>query len=157
MFPYWVKQRFPKKSRPAPRRRPARVHLGLEPLEVREVPTVFSGISGGTLVVHTNNFDGVAIDHVVNSGGSFTEVTSVSGTFLFRDSAITNGIHLQGGFHDVQILATVKPLTYETPRARCPGGVAIRDRRTAVVRFPRTDQAPGPRGGDGSSLGGYVP
>jgi hypothetical protein len=102
------------KSRPAARRRPARTWLGVEALEAREVPTVFAGIDGGgTLVVHSNNFDGVGIDHVVNSAGSFTQVSSRSGTFLFRDSKITHGIHLQGGFHDVSILATVKPLTYD--------------------------------------------
>jgi hypothetical protein len=114
MFPYWLKKLFPKKSRPAARRRQARAQLGLEQLEAREVPTVFAGISGGTLLVHSDRFDGVGIDHVVNSGGAFTEVSSVSGTFLFRDSAITNGIHLQGGFHDISILATVKPLTSDS-------------------------------------------
>jgi hypothetical protein len=39
MCPSWLKQLFPKKSRPASRRRPARVRLGLEALEAREVPS----------------------------------------------------------------------------------------------------------------------
>jgi hypothetical protein len=95
------------KARPAGRRRPARARLGLEALESRLVPTVFSSVDGvGVLQVSTNSGDNVTIDHMVTSQGP---TTLVSGRQIpdFEFSSI----HIQGGFNDVNILATSKPLT----------------------------------------------
>jgi hypothetical protein len=110
MFPYWVKNLFPKKSRPAPRRRPARVRLGLEALESRLVPTVFASLNGGQLVVSTNSHDFLTLDH----SGSMTLLNNLNNPvnhFAFPDAAITNGIKIQPDFDTVAILATVKPVT----------------------------------------------
>jgi hypothetical protein len=114
MFPYWLKALFPKKSRPASRgRRPNRVRLGLEQLETRLVPTVFASVdSAGILQVSTDNNENVRIDHTVTVLGPTTTVTSFGPTTQrqFPDFQLT-GIHIQGGFFDVAIVATSKPLT----------------------------------------------
>jgi hypothetical protein len=106
MFPYWVKKVFPKKSRPASCRRPACVQLGLEALEAREVPTVSAFVDGsGILQVSTNANDDVTINHTVTSLGPTTLVNQRQiADFRFHS------IHIQGGFDNVNILATSKPL-----------------------------------------------
>jgi hypothetical protein len=111
MFPCWLKQLFPKKSRPAPRRRrPARVLLALEHLEAREVPAVSAVVSGGQLVVSTNTpNDTVSIDHKLTTAGPFT---FVNGTAI-ADSRITRDIHILSGFQTVNILATAKALNFD--------------------------------------------
>jgi hypothetical protein len=100
-------------SRPAPRRRPARVRLGLEQLEAREVPTVNAfRLASGEVQVSTDNLDNVSIDHVVINNQGFTTVTSANGVFTF-DDAFTNNIHLLSDFGNINILATVKPVTLD--------------------------------------------
>src|SRR5262249_15359682 len=82
------------------------VRLGLEGLETRLVPTVFTSISGGQLHVTTDSFlpsDDVSIDHV----NGFTFVNQAA----FPDASITNGIQIDGGFAEVDILATINPVT----------------------------------------------
>jgi hypothetical protein len=113
MFPSSLKNLFSKKSRPARRgRRPARVLFELERLEAREVPAVFAFPASGQLVVGTTTpgTDTVSIDHLVLNNQPFTVVNE---SVVFLDSNITQGIHIQGGFATVDILATAKPLTVE--------------------------------------------
>jgi hypothetical protein len=111
MFPYWVKKLFPKKSRPAPRRRrPARARLALEALEAREVPAVSAVVSGGELVVSTNaSTDTVSIDHKLTTAGPVTFVNQTP----ISDSRITRDIHILSGFETVNILATAKAVNFD--------------------------------------------
>jgi hypothetical protein len=103
----WFKRLRKGKSRPAGRRRPARARLGVEALEVREVPTVSAAVNpAGVLVVSTDSGDDVTIDHVI---GPLGPATTVNGR-QFPDVQM-NSIQLQGGFLNVFIPATVKPLT----------------------------------------------
>jgi hypothetical protein len=67
------------------------------------VPTVFTSLAGGQLLVSPDSSDNVAIDH----SGSFTFVNQAA----FPDAAITQGIHIESGFEEVGILVTVKPVT----------------------------------------------
>src|SRR5436305_5974991 len=99
----WFSRVLSSRSRPAPRRRPARARLGLEHLETRLVPTVFTGLSAGQLSVSSDNLDDVSIDH----SGATTFVNQKA----FADASITQGIHILSGFVHVNILATVKPVT----------------------------------------------
>jgi hypothetical protein len=88
-------------------RGPERVHLKVESLETRVVPAVSAIVDGfGVLQVSTNSNDNVTIDHTVTS---FGPTTLVNGRQIpdFQFSSI----HVQGGFNDVNILATSKPLT----------------------------------------------
>src|SRR5262249_19960407 len=108
------KQLFSKKSRPASRRRPARVRLGLEALEAREVPAVSAFVDGfGVLEVATNNHDDVTIDHTTTALGP----TTLGNGRQFPDFHVSTP-HTQGefglfqdAFFNVNILATSKPLT----------------------------------------------
>src|SRR5262249_28628876 len=112
MFRHWSSRVFQTKSRPAPRRRPARPRLGIEQLESREGPTIMAGItpSGQLLVTDTSAVDTVTLDH----SGSNTFVNGVP----FADSLITNGILIQvgsgvGNLDTVNLLATVKRVTVD--------------------------------------------
>jgi hypothetical protein len=111
IFPYWVKQLFPQKSPPARRRRTARPRLEVESFETRIVPAVFAfGASGQLVVGTTATTDTVTIDQQIINNLPFTVV---NGSAAFADSSITNGIHIQSGFAQLDILATAKPLTYD--------------------------------------------
>jgi hypothetical protein len=132
MFPFSVKQLFPKKSRPTPRggreqsasRRPR-----LEELEPRVVMDVSAHIVSGQLVV--NDAPGIhsiiTLDHI----GSNTFVNGQP----FADAKITRGIVMNLGSHsnDLTISATVKPVTVD-------GGGELKD--TLVGRFGAAIQAP---------------
>jgi hypothetical protein len=105
-------------GRPAPRggrRRPARARLGIEALEVRDVPTVFAGVdAAGVLEVRTdrpdNSTDIVTIDHRITQSGPVTLVSDGVNQTPFPDFQFTS-IQIHGGFGLVEILGTFKPLT----------------------------------------------
>jgi hypothetical protein len=110
----WFKRLRQWEARPAGRRRPARARLGIEALEVREVPTVHAFVdTAGVLQVSTDNSDDVTINHIVTQSGPVATVTNANNPanqFAFHDFQYSS-IHIQGGFDKVNILATVKPLT----------------------------------------------
>src|SRR5262249_37446004 len=88
-------------SQPATPRRPERVHLAVESLETRVVPTVFASVDGGgVLQISTSGGDDVTIDHTVTSSGPTTLVNGRQ----FLDSNVNN-IHIHGGFNNVNIVA----------------------------------------------------
>ena len=66
----WFNRLFTSNSRPAARRRPARVPLGVEVLEAREVPTIHAFVDGsGSLEISTDvqrGGDNVTINRVVD-------------------------------------------------------------------------------------------
>jgi hypothetical protein len=105
----WWNRLFKSKSRPAARRRPARVWLGVEPLDTRLVPAVFVALNNGQLLVTSdtsgNTVNAIAVDH---SGSS----TSVNGT-PFDDASITAGIEIDlgTGTNTVDIHGTHESLT----------------------------------------------
>jgi hypothetical protein len=106
MFPYWFKNLFSKKSRPAPRRRPARVPVGLEELESRFAPAVTVKILNGVLTAQAiSGFNTVTVDHL-SSG--FARINGHN----FSDARY-NSIQIIGGAGGTQtnIHGNVKPLT----------------------------------------------
>jgi hypothetical protein len=120
----WWNRLLKRKSRPAARRRPARARLGIEALESRLVPTVFFGVDGaGVLQVSTNNNDNVTINHTITSLGPTTLVNQQ----LFPDFEFSS-IHIQGGFNDVNILATSKPLAADDNGNFFLGSIAFTSR-----------------------------
>jgi hypothetical protein len=109
MFPYWPKQLFPKKSRPAPRRRSTSVRLGIEALEAREVPTVSVGVINGVLTAQADSgFNTVTVDHTVVGGKGFAVIDGRD----FADTKYTS-IRINGGAGGTltDIRANVKPVT----------------------------------------------
>jgi hypothetical protein len=86
----WFNRLLKSSSRPAVRRRPARVRLGLEALERRDLMSVLASVVNGQLLVSGESLgDTITVDHS-------QAATLVSGTGLnttsFPDSSITNGI-----------------------------------------------------------------
>jgi hypothetical protein len=96
----WFNRLLKRKSRPALRgRRPARVRLGLEALETRDLMSVSPVLVNGQLQITVDNGFNVFVDH---SGGN----TLINGQ-AFQDSQITNDILIKtGGLNNVIILAT---------------------------------------------------
>jgi hypothetical protein len=109
----WWNRLLQSKSRPAPRRRPDRVRLAVEGLEARELMTVSANLVNGQLRVFSDNGDTVTLDHA----GSFTFVNGQS----FADSAITSNIAINAGgffgpgFNTVNLRATVRSVTVDSP------------------------------------------
>src|SRR6516225_1593692 len=115
----WWKRMLKSKSRPAPRRRPARVRLGVEQLETRLVPTVSVNLVRGQLVVSAvadNASHTITLDHTgLNNGSGKTLVSVDDGPFQsFADTGITAGISIDGGVGGSTVLvrATVKPTSF---------------------------------------------
>jgi hypothetical protein len=75
----------------------------IEGLEQRLALSVSTSLSGGQLLISTNNSDDVTLDH----SGSFTFVNETA----IPDAAITQGIQIEDGFSAVNIRATVKAVT----------------------------------------------
>jgi hypothetical protein len=114
MFPDWVKKLFPKNTRPAPRRRPARARLGLEQLETRLVPAFTSALVSGQLVITGDNTGNViTLDHA--SGGTFARDNFGNIRAAANDVQITGGVVIKsgGGNDTVNIRAAVKPVTLD--------------------------------------------
>src|SRR5262249_22165518 len=112
----WFKRFLKSNSRPTSRGRrgrPARAQLRLEPLEAREVPTVSSNIVNGQLQVSSGNGDTVTLDHA----GSFTFVNgeSFADSLITRDIAINAGGFFGPGINTVNIRATVRSVTVDSP------------------------------------------
>jgi hypothetical protein len=112
----WWNRLLESKSRPASRGRrgrPARARLGIEALEAREVPAVTSNIVNGQLQVSSENADIVTLDHA----GSFTIVNgeSFADAAITRDIAIHVGGFFGGGFNTVNLRATVRSVTVDSP------------------------------------------
>jgi hypothetical protein len=108
----WLKRVLKSKSRPAARRRPARVQLGVEALETRVVPAVHAFVNGsGSLEISTDvpGTDNVTINRVVTPTGAFV---TVNGTSQFLESKL-NSIHILDGFFNVSVQANRVPVTVE--------------------------------------------
>jgi hypothetical protein len=114
MFPYWLKNLFPKKSRPSPARQAPRAkpwQPALEELESRLVPAVKVSILGGVLTAQADNIgvNTVTVDHVVVAGKGFAQI---NGGKLFADGSYTS-IRINGGAGGTvtSVHGNVKPLT----------------------------------------------
>ena len=98
----WFNRLFTSNSRPAARRRPARVQLRVEALEAREVPTVHAFVDGsGSLEILTDvqgGGDNVTINRVVNPSGPFVIVNGVE----FPEGGL-QAIHVLDGFQNVSV------------------------------------------------------
>jgi hypothetical protein len=111
----WNRLRNKNSRRTTASRRPDRRALrpSIEGMEERQLLSVTSNLVNGQLQVFSGNGDTIALDHA----GSFTFVngSSFADSAITKDIAINAGSFFGGGFNTVNIRATVKPVTVNSP------------------------------------------
>jgi acrosin len=113
----WWNRFLKPKSRPAPRRRPARARLGVEQLETRLVPTVSVNLVNGQLQVLDGDRSAhtITLDHSGPANGFAETFVFVDGQRFFNggSSLITAGVVINTGNDNatVNIFGAAQPTT----------------------------------------------